>query len=415
MNSPRSAYIHIPFCHRRCFYCDFPVVPLGDKARGDYGPGSSSIKSYLKLLFKEIEITPEGPPLATLYIGGGTPSLLTPDQIFELLSHLKKNFGFQHGAEISLEIDPASFNQKDLLEYLSAGINRLSLGAQSFDNEVLKKIGRRHTFTQLKESCDWISQIFKEGKLVSWSLDLIQNLPDQKIESWKNQLQQAIDTFAPHLSVYDLSIEDGTVFDWKLRRGELNLPNHDTAADISRMTSRILKEAGFSRYEISNFALPGHASRHNRVYWSGAGWWGFGQGATSCPWGTRLNRPRRSSEYINWLKKQEKQGLDASLLFKNRAPIEMDELLLTGLRRREGVDFQELANNCGWDKQQKTIFLNQLINRWEKFIKEGLIRFRGERFCLSDPEGMDLSNQILVEMILWWDSLPKDAVALPNP
>ena len=134
--APRSAYLHIPFCHRRCFYCDFAVVPLGDKASGASGPGSSSIDSYLSLLHREIALNPEGPALATVYLGGGTPSLLTPSQISCLISHLKSRFGFQCGAEISMEIDPASFNLDDLKGYIEAGVNRVSLGGQSFDDAV---------------------------------------------------------------------------------------------------------------------------------------------------------------------------------------------------------------------------------------------------------------------------------------
>ncbi len=391
-------------------------MPLGDKARGDYGPGSSLIKSYLKLLAREISLSSKGPPLSTIYIGGGTPSILSSDQLFDLLCDLKKHFGLQPGAEISLEVDPASFDKNDLLEYLEAGVNRLSLGAQSFDDEVLKKIGRRHDLSKLKESCDWINEIFKNGNLSSWNLDLIQNLPDQDIESWNHQLNMAISTFAPHISVYDLSIEEGTVFAWKQRLGDLNLPNDDTSADISRLTSKTLKNAGYSRYEISNFALPGHSSRHNRVYWGGAGWWGFGQGATSCPWGKRFKRPRISSEYCDWVQKQEEEGLEESLLFENRSQIALEEMLLTGLRRREGVDLDELANDWGWDHKKKKIFIDeQLIKRWDSFIANGFIKKTGNRVWLTDPDGMDLSNQIFVEMILWWESLPKDAVVLPIP
>ncbi len=413
MNYPRSAYVHIPFCHRRCFYCDFPVVILGDKARGDYGPGSRTVQSYLKLLFREISLASKGTPLATIYIGGGTPSLLAPYQVADLLNHLNNQFGFQDGAEVSFEIDPASFNREELMGYIEAGVNRFSLGAQSFDNVMLSKIGRRHEFNHLIDSFNWINEFFLEGKLCSWSLDLIQNLPNQDIEAWKSQLEKVIDIAPPHVSIYDLSIENGTVFEWMQNRGELDLPDSDLSADIAILTSSMLKEAGFSRYEISNFALPGHTSRHNRVYWSGSEWWGFGQGATSFIGGKRFSRPRKSAEYKQWVKKQEVEGSEASLGSKRNSPIDLEDMLLTGLRRREGINFWQLANDWGWDKKQTHIFLNQLLIRWDDFIKGGLVKNYGERICLSDPEGMNLSNQILVEMILWWESLPKDAVEPP--
>ena len=412
--SPRSAYIHIPFCHRRCFYCDFAVVPLGDKASADNGAGSASIKSYLKLLHREINLISEGEPLSTIYIGGGTPSLLSPSQISYLLEHLQRKFGFQYGSEVTLEVDPASFSKDLLEEFLDIGINRLSLGGQSFDDELLLKIGRRHNRQQLIQSCDWINEMFKKGKILSWSLDLIQNLPGHNLDFWKSQLDEVIKISAPHLSVYDLSIEPGTVFDWRKRRGELKLPNYDLSEKINRLTTSTLQEAGFSRYEISNFALPGHTSRHNRVYWNASGWWGFGMGATSCPWGKRMSRPRTREGYRKWIELQEIQGLDASLISKNLRPIDLDEQLIVGLRRREGVDLEALGKDWGWDQSQCSKYLDSLKLFWKDFFEQGLLVEIGKRIILSNPEGMDISNQILVAMILWWDSLPDDAVSPPN-
>ena len=142
--APRSAYIHIPFCHRRCFYCDFAVVPLGDKADARGGPGSRSIEAYLDQLLEEIRLSPPGPSLATVYIGGGTPSLLTPEQVGRVLTQLRQRFGFQSGAEVSLEMDPATFARSDLEALIRCGVNRVSLGGQSFDDQVLASLGRRH-------------------------------------------------------------------------------------------------------------------------------------------------------------------------------------------------------------------------------------------------------------------------------
>ena len=142
---PRSAYLHIPFCHRRCYYCDFAVVPLGDRAAGEAGsPGAASIAAYLELLQREIALAPAGPPLSTVYLGGGTPSLLTPAQVAGLLQALGHRYGLAPGAEVSLELDPASFDRQRLAGYLAAGVNRVSLGGQSFDDGVLADLGRRH-------------------------------------------------------------------------------------------------------------------------------------------------------------------------------------------------------------------------------------------------------------------------------
>ncbi|MDA9149421.1 radical SAM protein, partial [Synechococcus sp. AH-229-G18] len=155
-SAPRSAYLHIPFCHRRCFYCDFAVVPLGDRADAFGGSGSGSIEAYLDLLSAEISLSPQGPALATVYVGGGTPSLLRSDQIAGLLQQLRGRFGFQQGAEITLEMDPATFEQSDLQSLIAAGVTRVSLGGQSFDDERLAALGRRHRRQDLLEACHWL-------------------------------------------------------------------------------------------------------------------------------------------------------------------------------------------------------------------------------------------------------------------
>jgi oxygen-independent coproporphyrinogen-3 oxidase len=155
---PRSAYLHIPFCHRRCFYCDFAVVPLGDRADGQAGPGSASIAAYLLQLHREIAQAPPGPPLSTVYLGGGTPSMLTAGQVGELLAALRRRFGLAPGAEITLEMDPASFDRLRLEATLAAGVNRVSLGGQSFDDHVLASLGRRHRRSDLLEAAGWLDR-----------------------------------------------------------------------------------------------------------------------------------------------------------------------------------------------------------------------------------------------------------------
>ena len=178
------------------------------------------------------------------------------------------------------------------------------------------------------------------------------------------------------------------------------------AADLSNLTSKILAENGFSRYEISNYALPGHCSRHNRVYWSGAGWWGFGQGATSSPWGVRFSRPRSQKEYLQWVTTQINHGIDASLIPENQKPVDLDDQIMVGLRRREGVDFKLLAKRYGWSDCEIGKYLPILLSFWSDAMEAGLLVRNGDRFKLTDPVGMDLSNQVIVQMLLWWDSLP---------
>ena len=414
MSVPRSAYVHIPFCHRRCFYCDFAVVPLGDRAGGGLGPGSSSIATYLQQLHTEIALSPQGPPLATIYIGGGTPSLLTPQQISALLQSLKRQFGFQQGAEVTLEMDPASFDRLTLQALCAAGINRVSLGGQSFDDRVLESLGRRHRCHDLQQCCAWLDQTCRDDGLRSWSLDLIRNLPSQTQPQWLEQLELALASKAPHLSIYDLTVEPGTVFAWRQRRGELPLPDDDQAAALMACTSERLGRAGFCRYEISNYAWPGHASRHNRVYWSGAGWWGFGLGATSAPWGQRHARPRTRESYSQWLRQQHSQ-VDASLDATTATALPLDDRLLVGLRRHEGVNLKEQALASGWSQSVCDRFLPALEQRWQPAIQQGLLLHEGNRWRLTDPKGMALSNQVLVELVCWWEMLPADVAGPPSP
>ena len=176
----------------------------------------------------------------------------------------------------------------------------------------------------------------------------------------------------------------------------------------------MLCKAGFARYEISNYSLPGHSSRHNRVYWSGAGWWGFGQGATSAPWGQRFSRPRTREGYRNWLEDQELNGLHSSLEAFTAGTMPLDEQLMVGLRRREGIDLMALATHWGWDAEQCEVHMKSFCSFLKDSIEQGCLNQNGWRFKLSDPKGMELSNQILVQMFLWWDSLPQDAVVGPK-
>ena len=405
---PRSAYVHIPFCHKRCFYCDFSIIPLGNSAETPGSPGITSINAYLDLLHREISVAPNGPALSTIYLGGGTPSLLNKKQLEDLLKNLKEKFGFQDGAEITMEIDPATFMENDLKGYLEIGINRLSLGGQAFDDSTLASLGRKHNRDQLLEACKWVNNFFKNGMLRSWSLDLIQNLPGLNLCKWFKELEQAIQTEAPHLSIYDLTIEPDTVFGRIYRKGKLNIPLEEEAQKIDLETNRYLKKMGFSRYEISSYSLPGHTSRHNRMYWSGAGWWGFGMGATSSPWGKRFSRPRTIAGYKKWVEQQESQLTEKTLFFEESSQVPLDELLMIGLRRREGVHVEELARNSGWTQKECNKNLKLLDEYWLTFLNEGYLLRKNGRYFFSDPRGMQISNQILIQMFLWWDSLGLD-------
>jgi len=234
---PRSAYVHIPFCHRRCFYCDFAVIPLGNKVETLKGYGSKTVQDYLQLLYKEILSIKHKSPLSTIYVGGGTPSILDPKQIKEIIDLFRENYGIDFGAEITMEVDPASFNKDDLSGFINAGINRFSLGVQSFNNQILQKSGRRHLKEDSEKSCLWLKRKYNSGLIKSWSIDLIQNLPLSGFKEWQDDLKKAITFSPPHLSIYDINIENGTVFKKLVNLGKLKLPSDEVAIKNSELTN----------------------------------------------------------------------------------------------------------------------------------------------------------------------------------
>jgi oxygen-independent coproporphyrinogen-3 oxidase len=353
--------------------------------------------------------------------------MLAPPQVGALLEALQHRFGIAPGAEITLEADPASFDRGRLQGWLAAGINRISLGGQSLDDGVLAALGRRHRRTDVVEAAAWLNAAKGRGALRSWSLDLIQGLPPfsdatvsgasvacasvagatvagakapaEVLAHWHQLLQQALALGSPHFSVYDLIVEPGTVFARQQERGQLRLPDEDLGADLMEATAQVLRQAGYGRYEISNYALPGHASRHNRVYWSGAGWWGFGMGATSAPRGWRQARPRTREQYAAWIHGGAKDGaLGGEQEGGLGARPPLDELLMVGLRRREGVPLRQMLAQQGLGRQAEI----ELRQRLAPFEQRGLVLVEGGRWRLQDPEGLALSNAVLRDVLEWW-------------
>tara|TARA_Y100001970_G_scaffold151974_1_gene186106 strand:- start:3147 stop:4370 length:1224 start_codon:yes stop_codon:yes gene_type:complete len=402
-NFPKSAYVHIPFCHRRCFYCDFSVIPIGDNVTSVNGLENKIINAYLDILKKEILSIKHKSSLSTIYIGGGTPSILNPLQIGELIKLFKTYYGIDHGAEITMEIDPASFEESDLYEFINAGVNRFSLGAQSFNNEILKQAGRRHNSKDVKKACNWLLKAKNGNYIKTWSLDLIQNLPQSNFDNWRFDLENALKYSPPHISIYDLIVEEGTFFKKLQETGSLNLPSDDQSYKNSELTSTILKRSGYTRYEISNYSIPGHHSRHNRVYWNGLGWWSFGQGSTSSPWGQKFTRPRSNKEYENWVLKQIRVNLDKSLERTSYQNVDLDEKIMLGMRLKEGINIKKAFKENGWDEETSKKNFEKLIKIWERYKAVGLVCNEGDRYYLSDPKGMELSNQVLISMFEWWE------------
>ena len=272
---PVAAYLHIPFCRRRCFYCDFAVSVIGDRKNGS---NSQAVQTYVDLLCREIAATPSrGRSLKTVFFGGGTPSLLTAAQIVRILETLERQFGIASGAEISIEIDPGTFDLAKLSAIAAAGVNRISLGIQTFDDRILQAIGRSHTADEI----DTALEILAASAIDNFSIDLMAGLPHQTAEDWDATLDRALEISPQHLAYYDLIVEPGTVFDRYYEPGTAPLPSEAATAEMFCHAVDRLVAAGYHHYEIGSYARPGRECRHNLTYWHNRPYYGFGQGATS--------------------------------------------------------------------------------------------------------------------------------------
>jgi putative oxygen-independent coproporphyrinogen III oxidase len=372
-----SAYIHIPFCRRRCFYCDFPVSVIG----GLRGETSRTIAQYIDILCQEIAITPAlGQPLNTIFFGGGTPSLLSTEQLQRILATLDKRFGLFPQAEISMEIDPGTFDLIHLQGYRSAGVNRISLGVQAFQEDLLQVCGRSHSVSDIFAAVDLIQQV----EIPEFSLDLISGLPHQTLDRWQESLEKAVAIAPTHISIYDLTIEPGTAFGRYYKPGDQPLPTDETTVKMYRLAQQILTNAGYEHYEISNYAKPGHQCRHNRVYWENRPYYGFGMGAASYVEGKRFTRPRKTKEYYQWV--QNGAVIDCEVTPQDEVFL---ETLMVGLRLAEGVSLAVLTEQFG---EQKVTEIHKCL---QPYFKKGWVEVVQERLRLTDPDGFLFSNVVL--------------------
>lgn len=389
-DSPTAAYIHIPFCRRRCFYCDFPISVVGDRNRGET---SGAIAQYVDKLCQEIITIPNrSKSVETVFFGGGTPSLLSVAQLERILHTLDRHLGIASAAEISMEIDPGTFDQAHLQGYRHAGINRVSLGVQAFQADLLMACGRTHTPRDIDAAVELIDQV----SLANFSLDLISGLPNLTLEQWHESLQQAIALAPAHLSIYDLTIEPGTAFGRRYIPGDRPLPSDDTTAQMYRLAQQTLTSAGYDHYEISNYAKPGYQCRHNRVYWENRPYYGFGMGAASYVAGQRFTRPRKRHDYFQWL--DELIDAHGTIDCPTTPPTEvlLDTLML-GLRLAEGLSLTQLTAQFGEDNVSRVVAIAQ------PYIKSGWVaidqRDNAEaRLRLTDPEGFLFSNVVLTAL-----------------
>lgn len=405
---PTAAYIHIPFCRRRCYYCDFPISVVGDRpplaSQTGTKDGFGTIAEYVEILCQEIRSTAAfGPPLQTVFLGGGTPSLLTVAQLEQVLNALRQQFGIVANAEISMEIDPDTFDQTRLQGYRAAGVNRVSLGVQAFQSELLAACGRTHTRADVEAAVELIHRV----GLTNFSLDLISGLPQQTIDHWQQSLEAAIALTPSHISVYDLTVEPGTAFARWYQPGVQPLPTEEMTAQMYRLAQQTLTTAGYQHYEVSNYAKPGYQCRHNRVYWENRPYYGFGMGAASYTQGQRFTRPRKRREYYEWVQEFAATG-------EIRCPVTPPEetlldTLMLGLRLADGLSLTTLAQQFGKQTLERILATVKphLANGWVEFLDQTgepiapslrEITEADVRMRLSDPDGFLCSNVVLADL-----------------
>ena len=385
---PSSAYVHIPFCRRRCYYCDFPISVVGDGKKGD---NFSPIQEYVEIVCKEVNITKSFcQPLKTIFFGGGTPSLLSVNQLSLILDSLEKKFGIVANAEISIEMDPGTFDLEQVQGYQSLGVNRVSLGVQGFQDDLLKICGRSHNVSDIYKAVN----ILHQAGIINFSIDLISGLPHQTLEQWQTSLEIGIALSPTHISSYDLVVEPFTAFGRYYKPGHTPLPTDEIAAQMYRMAQQLISNSGYEHYEISNYAKRGYQCSHNRVYWENHLYYGFGMGAASYLEGQRFTRPRTRKKYYQWVLSFQGYSLDNQGIKASSQDFLLETLMLR-FRLAEGVHLSKLSREFG----QKT--LENLLIYLHPYQQLGwveLINQNGVATPFSDNQKLPINKADLVKL-----------------
>ena len=377
MSGGMELYLHIPFCVKKCAYCDFLSFPSGQEIQ----------RQYAKRLMEDIDCMGKeygDIPVDTIFIGGGTPSVPESRLIVDLMEHVNRAFQISDGAEISMEANPGTVTREKLKEYRRAGINRISFGLQSANDRELKLLGRIHTWAEFLESF----ALARECGFTNLNIDLMSALPGQTCESWKDTLKRVTDLEPEHISAYSLIIEEGTPFGEKYgsEEGRKLLPDEDSEREMYHETKRFLRECGYERYEISNYAKPGWECRHNIGYWTGVPYLGLGLGASSYMNGSRFAVSSDMQQYLG-----EKPGTFTDVEKLTKKDME-EEFFYVGLRMTVGVSLSEFERRFGMSAEEVYPGL------METFVEEKAAEFRGDRFVLTDY-GLDVSNYIMAQFL----------------
>ncbi|HEY3297988.1 MAG TPA: radical SAM family heme chaperone HemW [Armatimonadota bacterium] len=381
--SAESIYVHIPFCVSKCLYCDFTSYPGKDHLIGEY---VEALKSEIRLYASRFP----GTHISTVYFGGGTPNVLKPEQLGEILDELKGSFEFDAGAEISTEANPGISGGADEGVYpfrllRDSGFNRLSLGIQSFNDDELRLLGRAHNSAQAVQGF----RSARESGFDNISIDLMYGIPVQSLDSWRKTLDDALALDSEHISLYSLTVEEGTPFSAMQGAGKLELPGDDLEADMYEEAILRLTAGGYTHYEISNFAKPGRECRHNMTYWRNEGYFGFGAGAVSYLDGVRTANISQIEEYIEKVKSGETPAASSESLAARES---MGETMFLGLRTMKGIDCRVFENRYGISPDG--VFGTKLA----AMVSRGLVE-RTHGFIRLTERGLMLANEVFAEFV----------------
>ena len=371
---PTSAYVHIPFCTQICYYCDFSKVFIKNQP----------VDSYLEHLLQEFH-SYDIQKLRTLYIGGGTPTALSAPQLEVLLDGLTKNLDLSVLEELTIEANPGDLDEDKIAVLKNSAVNRVSLGVQTFDDKMLKKIGRSHLEKDIYEN---ISRLKLAG-FDNISIDLIYALPGQTMDQVKDNVAKAIALDIPHMSLYSLILENHTVFMNRMRRGKLPLPKEELEAEMFEYIIAELERAGFEHYEISNFSKPGFESRHNLMYWDNAEYYGIGAGASGYVNGVRYKNHGPIRHYLNAVEEGNARINEEHLSLREQ----MEEEMFLGLRKKTGVSKARFEEKFG------TSFENVYGQVVRDLCHQGLLQVEGQQIRMT-KKGLFLGDTVAERFIL---------------
>jgi oxygen-independent coproporphyrinogen III oxidase len=378
-----SLYLHIPFCHTRCYYCDFNtyagILPLKE-------PYVRALTTEIGLAGLLAQPADSGPRRArTIFFGGGTPSLLSVEQIERLLRACRTAFVVDEDAEITLEANPGTLNREQLKGLRTAGVNRLSLGSQSFDAELLKTLGRIHSPEQITQAL----YNARAAGFTSINLDFMFGLPGQTMRHWHETLDQALSLRPEHLSLYSLIIEEGTPFHTWTQEGKITPGDEDLCADMYEYADERLQAEGYENYEISNWALPGHQSQHNLTYWQNLPYLGMGAGAHSSFGGRRFSNILDPTEYIRQLKAKQRPEAESEIVGRAQ---EMSETAFLGLRTAAGLHLPTFEQRFGEPFAQ---FVGDRLH----IVEEAGLLEQAQDWLRLSKRGRLLGNEVFLRLL----------------